>query len=144
MVTPEDMKANAEYIHMADQHVDVPGLLGRVRTYDTGGPNYRNYANIDLIVDIARRTGVQVSMPSCASTLCIWHCEFKLRRSRGVKYTRLDSYSAGGVGRLGPRQREPQATRCPHCKQHCLPWPARLGHAGSWRQDFIVHCGAKC
>lgn len=26
MVTPEDMKANAEYIHMADQHVDVPGF----------------------------------------------------------------------------------------------------------------------
>jgi hypothetical protein len=25
MVTPEDMKANAEYIHLADKHVDVPG-----------------------------------------------------------------------------------------------------------------------
>eukprot|EP00047_Mylnosiga_fluctuans_P011844 m.23124 g.23124 ORF g.23124 m.23124 type:complete len:2267 (+) comp3852_c0_seq1:80-6880(+) len=48
MVTPEDMKANAEYIHMADHHVDVPG-----------GPNYRNYANVELIVDIAKRTGVQ-------------------------------------------------------------------------------------
>ena len=30
MVTPEDMKANAEFIHLADHHVDVPGnaLLG--------------------------------------------------------------------------------------------------------------------
>lgn len=48
MVTPEDMKANAEYIHLADRHVDVPG-----------GPNYRNYANVDLIVEIARRNSVE-------------------------------------------------------------------------------------
>ena len=49
MVTPEDMKANAEFIHMADHHVDVPG-----------GTNNHNLANVDLIVDIAKRMQVQV------------------------------------------------------------------------------------
>ncbi|XP_008568005.1 PREDICTED: acetyl-CoA carboxylase 2 [Galeopterus variegatus] len=48
MVTPEDLKANAEYIKMADQYVPVPG-----------GPNNNNYANVELIVDIAKRTPVQ-------------------------------------------------------------------------------------
>lgn len=48
MATPEDLKANAEYIRMADQCVEVPG-----------GSNNNNYANVDLIVDIAERIGVQ-------------------------------------------------------------------------------------
>ncbi|CAL7951788.1 unnamed protein product [Xylocopa violacea] len=47
MVTPEDLKANAEYIKMADQYVPVPG-----------GTNNNNYANVELIVDIAVRTQV--------------------------------------------------------------------------------------
>jgi acetyl-CoA carboxylase/biotin carboxylase 1 len=47
MATGEDLKANAEYIRMADQYVEVPG-----------GSNNNNYANVDLIVDIAERTGV--------------------------------------------------------------------------------------
>lgn len=42
------MRANAEFIRMADNHVDVPG-----------GTNNHNYANVDLIVDIAIRTKVQ-------------------------------------------------------------------------------------
>lgn len=48
MVTPEDLKANAEYIKMADHYVPVPG-----------GSNNNNYANVELIVDIACRTQVQ-------------------------------------------------------------------------------------
>ncbi|XP_053683269.1 acetyl-CoA carboxylase isoform X3 [Sabethes cyaneus] len=48
MVTPEDLKANAEYIKMADHYVPVPG-----------GSNNNNYANVELIVDIAQRTAVQ-------------------------------------------------------------------------------------
>ncbi|KAM9195093.1 acetyl-CoA carboxylase 2 isoform 2-T2 [Dugong dugon] len=48
MVTPEDLKANAEYIKMADQYVPVPG-----------GPNNNNYANVELIMDIAKRIPVQ-------------------------------------------------------------------------------------
>ncbi|KAL6044996.1 acetyl-CoA carboxylase [Balamuthia mandrillaris] len=48
MATPEDIKANAEYIRMADEFEEVPG-----------GSNINNYANVDLIVDIAERRGVQ-------------------------------------------------------------------------------------
>ena len=49
MVTPEDLKANAEFIRLADQYVPVPG-----------GTNNNNYANVELILDIAKRTQVQV------------------------------------------------------------------------------------
>ncbi|TKS78760.1 Acetyl-CoA carboxylase 2 [Collichthys lucidus] len=51
MVTPEDLKANAEYIKMADHYVPVPG-----------GPNNNNYANVELIVDIAKRIPVQTAL----------------------------------------------------------------------------------
>ncbi|MCJ1313429.1 acetyl-coenzyme-A carboxylase [Agyrium rufum] len=47
MATPEDLAANADYIRMADQYVEVPG-----------GPNNNNYANVELIVDIAERMDV--------------------------------------------------------------------------------------
>jgi hypothetical protein len=48
MYTPEDLKANAEYIRMADHCVAVPG-----------GSNNNNYANCELILDIAKRIPVQ-------------------------------------------------------------------------------------
>ncbi|KAL5289420.1 hypothetical protein ACFFRR_009517 [Megaselia abdita] len=48
MVTPEDLTANAEYIKMADYYQPVPG-----------GSNNHNYANVELIVDIALLTQVQ-------------------------------------------------------------------------------------
>ena len=44
-----DFQANAEYIKMADQYVPVPG-----------GSNNNNYANVELILDIAKRIPVQV------------------------------------------------------------------------------------
>jgi acetyl-CoA carboxylase/biotin carboxylase 1 len=44
MATPEDLRANAEYIRMGDEVVEVPG-----------GANNNNYANVMLIVDIAQR-----------------------------------------------------------------------------------------
>ncbi|KAL3794777.1 hypothetical protein HJC23_012787 [Cyclotella cryptica] len=47
MATPEDLKANAEYIRMADIVIDVPG-----------GSNNHNYANVTLIVELARLHGV--------------------------------------------------------------------------------------
>lgn len=50
MATPEDVNANAEYVRMADQCITVPG-----------GTNNYNYANVELIVDIAERTRVDVS-----------------------------------------------------------------------------------
>lgn len=49
MVTPDDFKANAEYIKMADRVVEVPG-----------GSNNNNFANVDLIVRLAQENCVQV------------------------------------------------------------------------------------
>ena len=46
MSTPDDLKANAEYIRMADEVIDVPG-----------GTNNHNYANVKLIVQIAESCG---------------------------------------------------------------------------------------
>lgn len=48
MATPEDLKANAEFIKMADSYIPVPG-----------GTNNNNYANVKLIVDIAQRVKAQ-------------------------------------------------------------------------------------
>ncbi|KAK3859492.1 hypothetical protein Pcinc_034403 [Petrolisthes cinctipes] len=47
MVTPEDLKAGAEYLKLADTTVWVPG-----------GANNNNYANVKLILDIATRYDV--------------------------------------------------------------------------------------
>ncbi|RLN94196.1 hypothetical protein BBJ28_00025393, partial [Nothophytophthora sp. Chile5] len=47
MATPEDLKANAEYIRMAEHVVEVPG-----------GSNNNNYANVALIIEIAERFNV--------------------------------------------------------------------------------------
>ena len=43
------IQANAEYIKLADHYVHAPG-----------GTNNNNYANIDVILDIAKRIPVQV------------------------------------------------------------------------------------
>lgn len=52
MATPEDMRADAEHIRMADQFVEVPG-----------GKNVHNYANVGLITSVAVRTGVDAVWP---------------------------------------------------------------------------------
>lgn len=44
MATPEDISANAEYVRMADIFASVPG-----------GSNNHNFANVDLICDVAQR-----------------------------------------------------------------------------------------
>lgn len=44
MATPEDVAANAEYVRMADMWTSVPG-----------GSNNHNFANVDLITDLADR-----------------------------------------------------------------------------------------
>jgi acetyl-CoA carboxylase/biotin carboxylase 1 len=38
MATPEDLKANAEFVRLADSFVEVPG-----------GKNSNNYANVDVL-----------------------------------------------------------------------------------------------
>ena len=49
MATPDDFKANAEYIKLADRVVEVPG-----------GTNNNNFANVDLLVQLAVENKVQV------------------------------------------------------------------------------------
>jgi len=51
MATPEDLAANAEYIRRADEFVEVPG-----------GSNANNYANVQLIVDLAISNNVDAVM----------------------------------------------------------------------------------
>ena len=87
MATPEDLKANAEYIRLADQFAEVPGGMHSNLTptpiFSTPvslnsqcsfhlplvfislklmifvGSNNNNYANVEVIVDIAERAGAQ-------------------------------------------------------------------------------------
>jgi acetyl-CoA carboxylase / biotin carboxylase 1 len=52
MATPDDLRANAEFIRLADEVVNVPG-----------GSNNNNYANVNLICEIAERMCVDAVMP---------------------------------------------------------------------------------
>ena len=52
MASPEDIKANAEFIRLADSFVEVPG-----------GKNSNNYANVELITKIAVEQGVDGVWP---------------------------------------------------------------------------------
>ncbi|KAG2485379.1 hypothetical protein HYH03_015868 [Edaphochlamys debaryana] len=52
LATPDDMRVNAEHIALADQFVEVPG-----------GTNNNNYANVELIVNLALRAGVDAVWP---------------------------------------------------------------------------------
>lgn len=47
MVTPEDISSNAEYISLANEVVEVEGEA-----------NYNNYANVDVIIECAKRARV--------------------------------------------------------------------------------------
>jgi acetyl-CoA carboxylase/biotin carboxylase 1 len=52
MVTPEDLKANAEFVRLADSYVEVPG-----------GSSANNYGNVDVICRIAKEQGVDAVWP---------------------------------------------------------------------------------
>jgi len=52
MATPEDLNANAEFIRLADSFVEVPG-----------GSNKNNYANVELIVQVAMSQRVDAVWP---------------------------------------------------------------------------------
>ncbi|CAJ1454352.1 unnamed protein product, partial [Effrenium voratum] len=52
MATREDLDANAEFIRLADKHVEVPA-----------GKNVKNYANVDLICKIAQQEKVDAVWP---------------------------------------------------------------------------------
>lgn len=61
MATPEDLRANAEYIRMADEFVEVPG-----------GSNANNYANVNLIVQIAQRYKVDAVWAGTFPEVTLW------------------------------------------------------------------------
>ncbi|KAL7562934.1 hypothetical protein ACA910_019482 [Epithemia clementina (nom. ined.)] len=52
MASPEDIKANAEFIRLAESFVEVPG-----------GKNSNNYANVPLITKLAQETGADAVWP---------------------------------------------------------------------------------
>jgi acetyl-CoA carboxylase/biotin carboxylase 1 len=52
MPTPEDIKANAEFVRLADEYVEVPG-----------GSNRNNYANVEVITRIAQEQGCDAVWP---------------------------------------------------------------------------------
>jgi acetyl-CoA carboxylase/biotin carboxylase 1 len=52
MASPEDLRANAEFIRLADSFVEVPG-----------GVNRNNYANVELITKLAVENGVDAVWP---------------------------------------------------------------------------------
>ena len=52
MATPEDLRANAEFVRLADSFVEVPG-----------GKNSNNYANVNVITKIAMEQGVDAVWP---------------------------------------------------------------------------------
>ena len=52
MATPEDIKANAEFVRLADSYVEVPG-----------GKNLNNYANVTVISQVAQKQGVDAVWP---------------------------------------------------------------------------------
>jgi acetyl-CoA carboxylase/biotin carboxylase 1 len=52
MATPEDLKANAEFIRLADSFVEVPG-----------GSSANNYGNVDVICKLAQEQGVDAVWP---------------------------------------------------------------------------------
>lgn len=72
-----NLLAFSEYIKMADHYVPVPG-----------GSNNNNYANVELILDIAKRIPVQVSdayvsFETKFSYFCIRH---KGRSKEGLEF----------------------------------------------------------
>lgn len=52
MATRDDLNANAEFVRLADTFVEVPS-----------GSNKNNYANVDLIVNIATQEKVDAVWP---------------------------------------------------------------------------------
>lgn len=103
MVTPEDLKANAEYIKMADHYVPVPG-----------GTNNNNYANVELIIDIAIRSQVQVSQKFVSSIKDV-----------------ISTMFLGCLGWVGTRLREPETPRTAAQEQHSVHRPAGEGYVGA-------------
>lgn len=71
MGSGEDVAAGAEFIRQADQEVEV-----------AAGKNIYNYANVDLIVELADRLGVQVKIALLISKGSLGWLGTRLRESQ--------------------------------------------------------------
>ncbi|CAI4218074.1 unnamed protein product [Parascedosporium putredinis] len=112
MATPEDLQANADYIRMADHYVEVPG-----------GTNNHNYANVELIVDIAERMDVHAVWAGCSPSRSRLPQEDCLHRTPGSAMRSLgDKISSTIVAQ--------------HAEVPCIPWSGTgvnevvIDHAG--------------
>ncbi|KAF8466702.1 acetyl-CoA carboxylase [Kalaharituber pfeilii] len=107
MATPEDLKANADYIRMADQYVEVPG-----------GTNNNNYANVELIVDVAERTGVHA----------VWagwgHASEnpKLPESLAASKNKIVFIGPPGTAMRSLGDKISSTIVAQHAKVPCIPW----------------------
>ena len=84
MATPEDLNANAEFVRLADEYVEVPG-----------GSNTNNYANVKLIVDTAARLGALAASRTVPST------RVHLTMPGGVSFSSLSAQASTPSGRAG-------------------------------------------
>ena len=94
MATPEDLKANAEFIRLADSFVEVPG-----------GKNLNNYANVEVITKIAQEQGVDAVWPGWVSVYTFLQRQPSLMQPHLMLLLRL----------AGTRVREPPAAQHPEC-----------------------------
>ncbi|KAF3906458.1 hypothetical protein ABW20_dc0105957 [Dactylellina cionopaga] len=117
MATPEDLKANADYIRMADQYVEVPG-----------GTNNNNYANVELIVDVAERMGVHA----------VWagwgHASEnpKLPESLAASKNKIVFIGPPGSAMRSLGDKISSTIVAQHAKVPCIPW------SGSGVDDVVV------
>ncbi|KAI5781195.1 acetyl-CoA carboxylase [Geopyxis carbonaria] len=107
MATPEDLEANADYIRMADQYVEVPG-----------GTNNNNYANVELIVDVAERMGVHA----------VWagwgHASEnpKLPESLAASKSKIIFIGPPGAAMRSLGDKISSTIVAQHAKVPCIPW----------------------
>lgn len=93
---------------MADHYVPVPG-----------GTNNNNYANVELILDIAKRIPVQVPIKT---KFCI-QLVYLIYKAANYIFTVKENFFVqitGSVGWLGSCLREPKASRATSQKWNCL------------------------
>ncbi|SLM39330.1 acetyl-carboxylase [Lasallia pustulata] len=107
MATPEDLQANADYIRMADRYVEVPG-----------GTNNNNYANVELIVDIAERMNVHA----------VWagwgHASEnpKLPESLAASHKKIIFIGPPGSAMRSLGDKISSTIVAQHAKVPCIPW----------------------
>lgn len=107
MATPEDLEANAEYIRMADQYVEVPG-----------GSNNNNYANVDLIVDIAERAEVDAVWAGWGHASENPHLPEKLAASK----RKIIFIGPPGSAMRSLGDKISSTIVAQHAKVPCIPW----------------------